>query len=186
MRVGVVETMVRPQNMLQLPDCDKLFRRFFDRWYSDDDRQRKGFPATRPDAIQVPEYVGKSALQVTPLTRGARAEVTKQIGTMQGAASEDWNSYFAVKKPISLRWIDAFDKHYDRNRVRSVIKTSDPTDFSNDYVVSCCEFGAVLGHVFCRLNRRLRWLHDWPYWESAIFDPKSGYVIPVFIGPSRK
>jgi hypothetical protein len=166
--------------MPQLAHCDTLFQKFFDRWYSDDDRQRKGFPATRPDLIQVAEYVGLSASQITPLTRRARVEVAKQIRIMQDAAYQDWKTYLAVNKPMSLRWIDAFDKHYDQKRVRAVIKASDPSDFSNQYLILCCEFGASLGHVFCRLNRRLRWLLDWPYWESAVFDPKSGQVIPVF------
>jgi hypothetical protein len=166
--------------MPQLPHCDTLFRRFFDRWYSDDDRQRKGFSATRPDMIQIPEYVGLLPSRISSLTPDGRAEVAKRISTMQAAASQDWSRYLAVKKPMSLEWVEAFDRHYDYNRVRSVIRSSDPKEFANEYLVLCCEFGAVLGYVFCRMKRRLRWLHDWPYWESAIFDPRSGQVIPVF------
>jgi hypothetical protein len=166
--------------MRRLPNCDALFRRFFDRWYSDDDRRRKGFQATRPDLIQIPEYIGQSPSHISPLSRAARTEVAKQIREMQEAAKEDWKNSLSVREPISIYWVDAFDKHYDRERVKAVIESSDPEDFSNEYLVSCCEFGSVLGHVLSQLKPRLQWLHDWPYWESAIFDPKSGHVIAVF------
>ncbi len=35
----------------ELPDCDSVFMSFFDRWYTPEDRKRKGYPATRPDVI---------------------------------------------------------------------------------------------------------------------------------------
>jgi hypothetical protein len=30
------------------------------------------------------------------------------------------------------------------------------------------------------LQLRLVWHLEWPYWESAVFDPKRGHVIPTF------
>src|SRR5262249_17492150 len=41
----------RDEAVSVLPDADALFLRFFDRWYSESDRRRKGFRATRPDLL---------------------------------------------------------------------------------------------------------------------------------------
>jgi hypothetical protein len=40
--------------MRDLPHCDDLFLRYFDRWYSNADRKRKRFRATRPDLFDLP------------------------------------------------------------------------------------------------------------------------------------
>ena len=47
-------------------------------------------------------------------------------------------------------------------------------------MVICCEFGAILAHVMISLQPRLEWYYEWPYSESAIFDPDNGYVVPPF------
>lgn len=66
------------------------------------------------------------------------------------------------------------------SRPADPIARSHPEDFGGDYVVLCCEFGAVLGHVMRARQPRLFWYLDWPYWESMLLDPQTGTVIPVF------
>ena len=88
--------------------------------------------------------------------------------------------YLQVASEINLDWIEAFDQHYDVQKIQEFIDSSDAEDFSNDYVVACGEFGAVLGHVLQTLQPRLIWHYEWPYFESALADPISGNMIPVF------
>jgi len=46
--------------------------------------------------------------------------------------------------------------------------------------VIACEVGAVLGEVMMQSYPGLQWLHDWPYWDSAIFDLNTKAKINVF------
>jgi hypothetical protein len=164
----------------KLPHCDELFLRYFNCWCDDDDRKRRGFSATRPDMLQMDSLVGLLAQEASPLAQDSQDQVLDKISAMIEAAEEDWQNYLKVYGKLSLDWIEAFDEYHDRKRIQDVIDRSDPANFTNDYVIVCCEFGAALGHVLQSLQPRLVWLPDWPYWESSVFDPKTGSVLPVF------
>lgn len=166
--------------MTDIPHCDELFLRFFDRWYEDDDRERKGFKTTRPDFLTSDGYVGSTAATTSPLTEESQAAVMKRIEIMTEAASTDWARNLNLTGEMDLVWIEIIDAHYDTDRIAELISNSDPEDFSNDYLVTCCEFGALLGYVMKTLRPRLFWNPDWPYWESSLIDPVHGHVIPVF------
>ena len=99
---------------------------------------------------------------------------------MLEAARRDWPSYLPVRPPVSFHWLNEFDEHYNRQRVLDLVSHSLPSDFSNDYVVICCELGAVIAAVFRERLPRLEWVPDWPYWDSALFDPVSANIVPVF------
>jgi hypothetical protein len=103
-----------------------------------------------------------------------------QIETMTRAAASDFARALNLHGEMDLTWIRAVDAHYDTARIAELIETSDPEDFSNPYLVTCCEFGALLGNVMKALQPRLFWCPDWPYWESSLIDPVSGNCIPVF------
>jgi hypothetical protein len=163
-----------------LPDCDKVFMTFFDRWYDPEDRERKGFPATRPDAMTVPEFVGLSPQQASPLTEDGQKEIKEMVDDMIEAAKEDWPSFLPVSEPIDINWVDKFDLFYGEGGVLELLENSDPEDFSNDFLIMVCEFGAVLGHVLISMQPNLHWVYDWPYWESSVMDPETGNIIPVF------
>ncbi|TLD70794.1 hypothetical protein FEM03_10825 [Phragmitibacter flavus] len=162
-----------------LPDCDEVFSMFFDRWYDDDDRQRKGFTHTRPD-MMVAFRPGYAALDLSPLSDASQKKVMARISTMFQTCKADWPSFLPVSGDIDERWIDAFDNHFNAGRIAALIEEADPEDFANSYVVSVCQFGAVLGHVMKLKEPRLLWVPDWPYWESSLYDPVTGQVIPPF------
>jgi hypothetical protein len=166
--------------MEELPHCDDLFLQFFDRWYSDDDRRRNGFEATRPDLLQDDSLIGISQANASSLTEEWQREVLRRIETMIEATRRDWPRYLPVSGDIDLAWIAEFDSHYDMKHIQEVIDRADPSDMSNDYVVLCCEFGAAIGHVMRNLQPRLMWRAEWPYWESSLVDPKTGHLIAVF------
>lgn len=164
----------------RLPDADALFRRYFDPWYSAEAREVKRYPETRPDLETVPELVGQSAHDVCMLMPESADVELEQVAAMLDAARGDWPKYLPVREPIDVAWIDAFDVFYDKSRVKALLARSSPDEFGNDYLVTACEFGAVLGEVLRQQVPRLEWVAGNPYWESALFDPKTGSLIAVF------
>jgi tRNA G46 methylase TrmB len=51
--------------MSDLPQCDDLFLRFFDPWYENKDRKRRGFKATLPDVLQHDSLIGLSQTEAS-------------------------------------------------------------------------------------------------------------------------
>lgn len=162
-----------------LPDCDAVFQRYFARWYSADDMRRRGYRATRPDAERVASP-GSGPEAVCELGSADAQAVARSIATMRESLAGDWPGFLDVREPLSLLWIDAFDNYWTRERVHDLLARTDPASYSNDLLVVCCEFGAALGEVMREQSPQLAWLHDWPYWESALLDVPSGYRINVF------
>lgn len=162
------------------PECDELFLRFFDPWHDDSSRQRRHFKATFPDIYQNDSLLGLTQVEASCVAEESQHHVLERIDAMVDAAQHDWPTYLPVSGEIDLSWIGAFDRHYDRERIHDVIERSDPSKFSNDYLVLCCEFGAALSHVLRTAEPRLAWRLDWPYWDSSLLDPKSGTAIPIF------
>ncbi len=163
----------------KLPHCDELFLRFFDRWYDKEARLRRPYKATRPDLERI-YRPGIPAAHASLLTPDAQEREKKMIRTMTEAAHSDGTVLFKMSVQSSLEWVDAFDKYYDRQKINKVIERSDPSSFSNDYLVYCCEFGAVIAEALQSLKPELEWLYDRPYWESALFDSASGSRLNVF------
>lgn len=165
---------------MELEHCDLLFERYLDPWYSPADRKRKQFSATRPDILTVDSFRGVSVAELSILGVEGDREVVARIDRMLAAVRKDWPGYLPVSGDIDESWIAAFDEYYDRNRVGEVVGRSDPSDFTNDYLVLVCEFGVALGYVLRKQEPRLCWLLDWPYWESSLVDTDSGAIIPPF------
>jgi hypothetical protein len=166
--------------MRELPHCDDLFVKFFDPWYDDAARQRRGFKATFPDISQSDSLIGATQAMASCMVEEDQEHVLEQIDRMIDAVRHDWPGYLSVRGEIDLKWIDAFDRHYDRERIHAVVQRSDASDFSNDYVVVCCEFGAALSHVLRMAEPSFVWRLDWPYWDSSLLYPKTGTIVPVF------
>lgn len=164
----------------KLPHCDDLFVRFFAPWYEQDALARRIFHATFPDMLQDDSFVGLSQTEASRVVEEFQPQVLSQIDGMLEAARGDWPTYLRVSGTIDSGWVDAFDRHYTRTKIRQTIERSDPADFGNDYLVICCEFGAVLGHVLQSLQPRLVWRLDFPYWDSCLLDPDTGYSIAAF------
>ncbi len=168
------------ETVSELPNCDKLFLRFLDPWYDEDDRRYRGTSATRPDITHAKNLVGNTPDSFGRLNEEGRRNVRARIDGMLEAVRGDWPNELKVDGDIDLKWIGAFDAHYDRRRIQEVIDASDPTVYSNEYLVLVCEFGASLGYVLRKALPRLTWWYEWPYWESSLFDTETGSVIPVF------
>lgn len=101
-----------------------------------------------------------------------------QLLTMANAALED-HAYIFQSDKLTLDVLNAVDKYFDRKKIAEIIDNSDPKDFSNDYVIEVCEFGAMLGYLFEQIDG-YGWLYSNPYFDSIIVHQVSGYGIPVF------
>lgn len=160
----------------KLPHCDELFVKFLSPWYPDSERPQM----TRPDMYQISGYSGQPLdLDSLQYLSPEFLEVTRQqINSMADCALKDFQHIYKTDK-LDLNFIDAVDKHFDRQKIKELIKASDPTDFSNQYLVTVCEFGASLGHLFADIDG-LGWLYSDPYFHSIIVHKDTGYGITVF------
>jgi hypothetical protein len=160
----------------KLPHCDALFKKYFSPWYDEEDRPTM----TRPDMYVINGFEGEpldlDKIQYLP---GDLLEHTiKQVQSMADAALSDYQHIIQSDK-LDLHVLDAVDKFYDRKKIAEIISKSDPTDFSNDYLVEVCEFGATLGHLFSQVEG-YGWLYSHPYFHSIIVHKDTGYGITVF------
>lgn len=161
----------------KLPSCDELFIKYLSPWYDEDDRPKM----TRPDMYQIAAFEGQSLDldEIQYLTPEYLEHVKTLINeTMTNAALEDFSFIHQSDKP-DLALLDAVDKYYDRTKIAALIKESDPTDFSNPYLVTVCEFGVLLGQLF-RQMEGYDWLYSHPYYHSIIVHKDTGFGITVF------
>lgn len=135
---------------------------------------------TRPDMYVINGFDGNTidldALQYLPPDLLAMNK--EQIAHMIEAATADYKDILKFDQ-LDIKVIDAVDRHYDRKRIKTLIDSSDPSDFSNDYLVSIGEFGAVLGELFCQ-HHGFGWLYSHPYYHSIIVHKETGFAITVF------
>ena len=160
----------------KLPHCDELFVKYFAPWYPEEDRPKM----TRPDMYVINGFDGNpvdlDAIQYLP--PDVLNDSREMIKTMVDAAKEDFQDILKFER-LEINVIDAVDKHYDRPRISSLLKESDPREFGNPYLVTVCEFGATLGHLYCQLPG-YGWLYSYPYYHSMIVHKETGYGITVF------
>ena len=160
----------------KLPHCDTLFVKYLAPWYPEDERPNM----TRPDMYVIAGFEGQSLdfneLQYLP--DDFLEQTKKQIETMAAAALDDYQSIIKSDK-LDFTVLDAVDKYYDRKKIADIIKESDPTDFSNPYLVTVCEFGAMLGQLYNELES-FDWLYSYPYYHSIIVHRDTGFGLTVF------
>src|SRR6476469_2866439 len=161
----------------KLPHCDTLFEKFLSPWYDEQDRPKM----TRPDMYQIAAYEGKplNLDDIQYLDDEYLAYQKKHLNeTMVHAASEDFR-HITNSNQLDLQGLDAVDKYYDRARIADLIRESVRTELSNPYLVTVCEFGVMLGHLFKQLDG-FDWLYSHPYFHSVIVHKDTGFGITVF------
>ena len=160
----------------KLPHCDDLFVKYLSPWYPEDERPKM----TRPDIYVIAAYEGQTldldTLQYLP--EKLLEQTKKQIQTMTEAAFGDYQEIIKSGK-LDFSVLDAVDKFYDRQKIAEIIKESDPKDYSNPYLISVCEFGATIGHLFNELDG-FDWLYSYPYYHSIMVHRDTGIGITVF------
>jgi hypothetical protein len=166
---------------VELPHCDELFDRFCRPFYGQDDLNRRVYKSTRPDT-ETSWKPGTPVARIQWVAQEWQKKIEDQLATMLKSAEGDWRSYLELDDDDfpSLGSVEKFDNYYDRSAIRAVIERSDPAEYTNDYLVICIQFAAVLGAVLRQEFPRLEVLYDWPYWETAVYDPVTGTRINVF------
>lgn len=161
----------------KIPHCDTLFEKFLTPWYDEQDRPM----ITRPDMYLIAAFEGKplNIDDIQYLDDEYLEYQKKHLNqTMVHAALEDFR-HITNSDQLDLNALDAVDKYYDRTRIADLIKESDPKDFSNPYLVTVCEFGAMLGHLFKQADD-FDWLYSHPYFHSILVHKNTGFGITVF------
>lgn len=165
---------------MELPHCDDLFMRFFDPWYTDETRALKRLPATRPDLLTVGSFANADPNKISPLDEDGRRESARRIQSMTAAAKSDLPKYLSVNSDVDIHWVKAFDEYHDREQIADILNEADPEDFKNVYLIACCEFGSLIGHVLADRLSTLSWVYSWPYWESSLLHAPTGSIIPPY------
>lgn len=159
--------------------CDVLYRRFFVRWYRLPAGEKP--PRMLRGDLEIYEGAeGTSADHQCRLPEAMKEKLAANVKSIVAAASADWSTYLGVAEPVSFDGLRAFDEHWSRKAIASLIRRSDPSDFANDYLVVTCELGAVLGEVMKALRPELGWIYRSPYWESCLWHSQTASLIPVF------
>jgi len=164
---------------MELPTCDPLFREYFAPWYNKEEQERRGDRETRPDIEELGITLAE-ARELSPVTATVSLGVAQRITAMSDAAGKDWKKLLKVTGEPSMEWLAAFDAHFGKQEILDLIIASSPEEFGNDYLVLCCEAGAVLGSILREAEPRLEWVYDSPYWESALYDEQTGTRLNVF------
>ena len=160
----------------KLPHCDDLFKRYLSPWYPEDERPSM----TRPDMYVIAGFEGKTLdlEEIQYLPQELLEQTKKQIEVITDAALQDYQFIFQSDQ-LTLEVLDAVDKYYDRKHISEIIQESDPKDYANLFLVSVCEFGATLGHLFNDIEG-FGWLYSYPYFHSIIVHKETGFGITVF------
>ncbi|MEO8736503.1 MAG: hypothetical protein ABI380_08170 [Edaphobacter sp.] len=164
---------------MELPTCDPLFREYFAPWYSKEEQERRADRETRPDVEELGITLAEAA-ELSPVAAEVRLGIAQRLGAMVDAARKDWKGLLKVTGEPSIEWLSAFDAHFGKQEILDLIIASSPEEFGNDYLVLCCEAGAVVGSVLQEAEPRLKWIYDSPYWESALYDEQTGTRLNVF------
>ncbi|MEJ2663642.1 MAG: hypothetical protein P8107_06310 [Spirochaetia bacterium] len=160
----------------KLKNPEMIFDQFFLPWYEEKENIKMKI---RPDMFKVVKE-GTSIEEINVLSDEGIIKIRNHINTLIKACHEDWSSFLSITGEIGLNEIDLFDKYYNKRRVIELMKNAKTDDFSNEFIVTCCEFGSVIGNAMIKCNNDLCWIYDYPYWDSMIYHKNTGYMISVF------
>lgn len=163
-----------------LPHCDEVFLQFIDPFYDDASRARRGTLATKGDLVREHEPTDADEARLSLLDDELTARVRAQLSRMRDAAIADFEQEVGVRPPIDLHYLDKVDAHYDRARIAKIFDRANADEDDNDLLVAVIEFSMVLAEVLQQSIPSLKWRCDWPYWESSLFDGRSGTTVNVF------
>ncbi len=162
---------------IELPDSETLYHHFFSPWISPEDPRDK---ILRSDLEQVELDAGQHIRVLSPLTDEGRTQIDAQLARTTQAALTDLPALLKLEGEPSLDWLDAFEEHFTPARIQELLRASNPEKMDNPYFVLCCEAGALIGLLLQKQWPQLRWLGDFPYFESSLFDLNGKALFPVF------
>ncbi|MBX3470912.1 MAG: hypothetical protein KF878_28935 [Planctomycetes bacterium] len=164
-----------------LPSCEALFARFCLPWYSPADVQRRGHGLTRPDVEVRAARPGTPVGRLHTAPREGLHYVRMALDETLARAAEAWpRELIGLGSTPEAGWLEAFDRAHDRAGVAALIARSDEAQRTNEYLTAAARLAAVIGVVLRGALPRAGWALESPFWESALYDPRSGTRINVF------
>ncbi|MHC5019018.1 MAG: hypothetical protein ACYTGX_02675 [Planctomycetota bacterium] len=156
-----------------LPEAERMFERFVAPHYPDDG------PAGQLRADAEQGLLQNGGPDLEPELRDASQAA---FAEMREAALGDLAEFLQVEAAeTSLESIDAVDRFWTPGEVTALAaRTAADTGEQDEYLLTAIELGIVLGEALRGLVPACEWIHDWPYWESAIHHPPTGDVVNVF------
>lgn len=162
---------------IELPGAETLYHHFFSGWIPPEDPRS---PRLRSDLEQIELDPGQHIRVLSPLTDEGRRQVDAQLARTTRAALADLPSLLNLSGPPSPDWLDALESHFNPEKLQALLRSSHPEKIDNPYFVLCCETGALIGLLLQQQWPQLRWLGDFPYFESTLFDLNAKAMFPVF------
>jgi len=163
----------------RLPNPQEVFNTYFFPWYPDDLSQRE-YNCIHPDIDELEILKGTHIREIQPLNQEGRDRAAQQIDGMIHAMMEDWPTIVGCAGDFSIDWIQEFEKKYRYDGIVNLIKQSPPDNYSNSYLILCCELGAAISIALQAEFPQLQWIYDLPYWDSVLFDLNSHTRIHPF------
>lgn len=160
-----------------LPSSQTLYSVYFAPWFPPEDPRA---PRLRDDVEQIELPPGEHIRSLCPLTGEGRTRVEAQLDRADQAARADLGALLERAGDPDFTWLDQLEAVATPERLQTWIKGSDPAKPDNTYLLVCCETGALIASVLRREYPALRWLPDFPYFESTLFDLNSLTLLPVF------
>lgn len=112
------------------------------------------------------------------LSPGGLEKIKETFSIMRKSYVGDFSEFVSFKE-FNLDIIDVIDKSFGKKEIKELIEKSNPTEFSNPYLVTVCEFGLALGDLFVNTGK-FQWLYSYPYFHSIVVNPETGSAITVF------
>lgn len=159
-----------------LPHSDNLFRKYYTPWFPQDNKRKK----CRPDMYVINAYLDKPLLkeEIEYLPSEIISEVKATMAKMREAYLKDYATIIEFDT-FDLAVLELVDQFFNEQRVKEIVKQSNPKDFNNLYLISTCEFGLALGDLFVQTGK-FEWLYSYPYFNSMVVNLESGEGVPVF------
>jgi len=161
----------------ELPDAETLYHHFFSGWIPPEDPRT---PHLRSDLEQIELDPGQHIRVLSPLTDEGRQQMSAQIERTTQAALADFPLILSKAGEPTLEWLDALETHFTPEKIQELLRASNPDKMDNPYFVLCCETGALIGVLLQQQWPQLKWLGDFPYFESSLFDLNAKVMFPVF------
>lgn len=162
---------------VELPSAETLYHHFFTGWIPPEDPRQKQL---RSDLEQIELESGQHIRILSPLTDEGREKMDSQLERTTQAALADIPRLLNLEGPPRLEWLDRLEAYLTPEKLQELLRKSNPEKMDNPYFVLCCETGALIGHLLQKQWPSLRWLGDFPYFESSLFDLNAKVMFPVF------
>lgn len=163
--------------MSDLPSSQILYSVYFAPWFPPEDPRA---PQLRDDAEQIELPPGGHIRSLCPLTDEGRARVDAQLDRITQAAHADLGALLECAGEPGFQWLDRLEAVATPEKLQTWMRGSDPAKADNTYFLVACETGALIASVLRREYPALRWLPDFPYFESTLFDLNTLTLLPVF------